>query len=349
MRLAEDADVLVLAEPLEVHRLPVDEELRSTHLNRPHTDRLVVRVDHLLAVDQLDLEVVQVAVARCPPVHVGHAQHPRSPRTRSDLHACDIPENDLNVQALCRHSGDLVRHGAGRALEPRHDGDVVEVSHRSRQQPDRPVQPGVVEEVVPVPLLLPRGRVLDDARRDGLERQGVVHAYRDQHLLARNDLSGHVPLERRVAALVRHDLGRPHPHRRPVRRRLEVQDDPLPVPPARHPDDALVPDIADVVMHRGVGGDVVEAGRHRHHPSVLQRPREPLLRTPHTIRIKHEGPAPVQTLGLTSSGVLGSQHGRSFGLGEALGLISPARTFLSGPPSRPQRLGTAPTLVTRGC
>ena len=82
------------------------------------------------------------------------------------------------------------------------------------------------------------------------------------------DVLGHVGLERRVAALVGDDLGVVHPDRRPVGRGLEVQHDPLPVPAARHPDGGLVPDVAEVVAHRRVGGDVVEAGRYGHLPGV---------------------------------------------------------------------------------
>ena len=124
------------------------------------------------------------------------------------------------------------------------------------------------------------------------------------------DVLGDVGLERRVAALVADDLVVVHPHRRPVRRRLEVQHDPLAVPAARHPDGALVPDVAEVVAHRGVGGDVVEAGRHR--PSSRASgsgPREPPSGASRAVGVEREGPEAVEALGLAGGGVLGAQHG----------------------------------------
>ena len=67
VRLADRRVVLVHAETLEVEGLAVDEELGAADLDRADADGLVVAVEHdVLVVDELDLEVVEVAVARAP-------------------------------------------------------------------------------------------------------------------------------------------------------------------------------------------------------------------------------------------------------------------------------------------
>ena len=89
--LAEDRVVLVLAETFEVERLAVDQELGAANLHGADADVLVDRVPHdASAVDELDLEVVEVSVAGCPEADVGHVQGAARPAPGGDLGACGV-------------------------------------------------------------------------------------------------------------------------------------------------------------------------------------------------------------------------------------------------------------------
>jgi hypothetical protein len=81
-------------------------------------------------------------------------------------------------------------------------------------------------------------------------------------LLPRRDDVGDVCLEGGETALVLGDLGVVYPHDRPMGGRAEPQEDPLAGPAAGHPHRGLVPGVADVIAHLGIGEDVVVAGRH---------------------------------------------------------------------------------------
>ena len=104
-------------------------------------------------VDELDLEVVEVAVAGRPEVHVRHVEgarrrrcpwRPRAPRGVAQHHA--------DVEAVGVDGLDRPADRAGVALEAGDDGDVLDPRLRRRGQPHGAVQAGVVEEVVPVDL-----------------------------------------------------------------------------------------------------------------------------------------------------------------------------------------------------
>ena len=161
------------------------------------------------------------------------------------------------------------------------------------RQPHRSVEAGVVEEVVEVPLPGPVGGVLDDARRDRLEAQRVVDQHGDPHTVTGGHVVGDVELERGVTALVADDLGVVDPHRRSMRRRLEVQRHPAALPAPRHPHHRLVPDVTEEVAHRRIGGKLVEAGRYRHGPGVGSGPRnQPAARpSPCGSRVKSQSPS----------------------------------------------------------
>ena len=163
--------------------------------------------------------------------------------------------------------GGVADHTAG-AVQVRHDRHVGEVCGVGGVEPDVAVNSSVVEEVVPVALPFPGWGVFDDAWRDRLPIQRVVHDGGDPDLLAGGYMLGDVHLEWRVTTLMGNDLGLVHPHRGPVCRRLEMQHDPLTLPAARHPHRSLIPDVAEVITDGCVGRDVVEAGRHRHLPRL---------------------------------------------------------------------------------
>ena len=116
----------------------------------------------------------------------------------------------------------------------------------------------------------------------------------------------------RVATLVADDLVVADPDGGAVRGRLEVEDDALVGPAARHVDGALVPDVAEVVADRGVGGQVVEAGRHGHVARGGQGVAEPPGVAPGGVTVELERPDAVEALGLAGGGVLGAQHGGAF-------------------------------------
>jgi hypothetical protein len=307
--LAEHRVVLVHAEAGEVHRLPVDQKPGAVDGDRPHTDALVVTVHSgTVRVGQLQLEVVEVAVAGRPPVHGRHGEGATRASAGGDLGPLGVAQDDAHLDAGGVPGLDAVVDGAGAAVEAHDDRDVGEMCLRRAVEPHGPVNAGVVEEVVPVALPFAVRGVLDDARRDRLEAQRVVDDGGDPRLFAGRHVVGHVGLERGVAALVGDDLGVADPHRRPVGRGLEVQDDALPVPAPRHSDGGLVPDVAEVVTHCRVGADVVEARRDGHLRGGRERPSEPSLGPAGGVGVEGEAPQSVQGLPLTGGRVLRAKH-----------------------------------------
>jgi hypothetical protein len=126
--LAHDRVVLVHAEAVEVERLAVDEELRAAHLDRADPDRLVHRVADSRAVDELHLEVVQVAGPGRPQVDVRHLELPGLPHAGRHLDAVGVAQHHLHVEPVGVEGLDGPAHGARRPLEARRDGDVLGAS-----------------------------------------------------------------------------------------------------------------------------------------------------------------------------------------------------------------------------
>ncbi len=170
------------------------------------------------------------------------------------------------------------------------------------------MQPGVIEKVVEVALAGAVRSVLYVARRERLPGQHVVDDDTDAVLGTELDNLGHVGLERRVAALVLGDLGAVQPDHGSVGRRAEPQYDPFADPGCRHTDRRLVPGIADVVVHRRVGEDVVIAGGHRHLPRPRWQPFPPLLVPAALFGVGHEPPQAVQGLALPGRRVSWCEH-----------------------------------------
>ena len=199
-----------------------------------------------------------------------------SPRALGDLPAGRVAQHHPGAGGAARLG--RVLDGAGGAVEAGHHGDVGQVDRAGLVQPDRSVDAGVVEEVVPVPLPRTGRGVLDDARRDRLEAQRVVDQDGDAGQFAGEYVFGDISRERRVAALMRDHLRVADPHPGTVGGRLEVQHDPPAVPAAGDPDGGLVPDVAEVVAYGGVDRDVVEAGRYSHLAGVRRAGRRTTVR-----------------------------------------------------------------------
>lgn len=319
VRLADDRVVLVHAESGELEGFAVDEELDAADLDGADADVLVDRVEHRArVVDQLDLEVIEVCRSRRPEVHVRNRECPvgraRLCGLAGDLVACGVAQDDSHIEPVLVDRLDAPVDRTGRTLEAGDDGEVLDPGLGRRRQPHRTVDPRVVEEVVPVDLRGATRALLDDTRRDALEAQGVVDEGGDEDLVAGRDEFGDVGLERGVATFVAHDLVLTHPDGGAVRGRLEVEDDALAVPPAGHADGALIPDVAEVVLDRGVGRHVVEAGRHGHVTGIGERGGIPTLGTADRLGVEPEGPDAVKVLALSGAGVLGAEHEGPFGV-----------------------------------
>ena len=231
-------------------------------LDGPDADRQRVGVHHLVGGEELDPEVVQVPLAGLPGVHVVDGERPGGAVGPRHLRATGIEQGDPHAGVSRRL--DPVVDGAGGGRQTGDDRDVADVGRRRAVQPDRPVQPGVVEEVVEVGLAASARTVLHDARRHRRPGQAVVDDDGEPQLLTRSHVLGDVGLEGRVAAFVPGDLHVVDPDDGAVRGRVEPEHHPLIRPAPRHPDRGLVPGIAHVVAHRCVGRDVVVARRYRH-------------------------------------------------------------------------------------
>ena len=179
VRLPADRGVLVLAEAAEVERLLVDQEARPVDPHGPDADRQRVRVDRRVSLDvELDSQVVQVALARPPGPDVVDPELARRAGRACDLASLGVAEHDRDL-GLPAARLDLVAHGSGRAVEARRHGHVLDVRRGRRVEPDRPVQAGVVEEVVEDLLPPPAVRgLLDVARRDRVPGEDVARRRR---------------------------------------------------------------------------------------------------------------------------------------------------------------------------
>lgn len=284
--LAADRRVLVLAEPREVERLPVDEELAAAHLHCADPDGQYVPVTAVRA----DLQFVQVAVAGRPRVDVLDGELALPPGAAGDLPAGGVAQLHGHVLGAL----DAIADDASGSAQIRHHCDVTDVLERRAIEPDAAVDPRVVEEVVVVDLLRTGGRLLDDARRDGLPGKAVVGGHGDAQWPALLDQRRDVRLERRVPALVLGHLHVLDPHRGAVGDGVESQHDAIAGPAAGDAHGRLVPHLADMVARFVAGDDVVEAGGDGHAPWFRQRALPPLLAPALTVRVEPEVPQAVE-------------------------------------------------------
>ena len=179
---ADHRDVLVLAEPREIEGLVVDQEASTVDPYGTDTHALVIAVDQLAVGDQLQLEIIEVPVAGRPPVHAGHLQGAGSTGATGDLEALGVAQHGLDLGAVATLGlGDVADTAIG-AVQVGGHRDVGEVGRIGGVEPDRTVQTGIVEEVVPVALPRSVEGVLHDAGRDRLEGQRVVDLDRDPGL-----------------------------------------------------------------------------------------------------------------------------------------------------------------------
>ena len=106
VRLAAHRGVLVLAEPLEVERLAVDQKARAVDLHGADADRQRVGVDRRVAVaPQLDAELVQVALAGAPGVDAGDRQLALGAGRPGDLGPVRVAQDGADVRARRRRRG----------------------------------------------------------------------------------------------------------------------------------------------------------------------------------------------------------------------------------------------------
>ena len=318
--LAAHGGVFVLAEPPEVERLTVDEEARAVDLDCADADRQRVGVPRNVAIaPQQDGQIAEVTFARPPRADVRHGEPPLAAGGPGGLGAVGVGQHEAPLEAFGARGLHLVVDRPGGPGEARDDGDVADVRRRGGVEPDRPVQAGVVEEVVEVVLARAIGGLLDVARRDRLPGQDVVDHSGDAVLGARLHDRGDVGLERRVAALVLGDLAAIDPHHRAMGGRAEAQDDPLAGPAGRDPGQGLVPHVADVVAGLRVGEDVVVAGGHRHLTRPGRQAVLPALIAARPGGVEREPPQAVKGLAFPGRRVLGSEHAYPRGAGTGPG------------------------------
>ena len=74
-----DVQIFVLAEAPEVEGLAVDQELRAVDPDGADADRQRVAVDHDVAVEQIDLQLVEVPAPGPPQLRIRHAKYPLGP------------------------------------------------------------------------------------------------------------------------------------------------------------------------------------------------------------------------------------------------------------------------------
>ena len=160
-----------------------------------------------------------------------------------------------------------------------------------------------------LPLAEPTiGHLLDDARRDRLPRELVVHGHGDPRLRTRVDDVSDVRFEGRVPTLVRHDERVAHPHAGPMRCRIETEDHPPPLPTPGNEQRPLVPDVTHVVVHGGIDEHVVVAAGDGHRDRVNQGCPPPALIASDAADVDGEFPQAVEPLGLSCRIVLGTEH-----------------------------------------
>src|SRR3954447_4315477 len=286
--------VLVLAEAGKVERFVVDQETDAIDLDGAYPDTLVVTVHDGLTIQQLQLKIIKVAVARSPLMDIGHVERSTASGASRYLVPIDITQDQLRLKRISVLGLGSIRDHTVAGIKIGSNRDVGEVGGVSGVKPDIAVNARVVQEAVPVTLTLSCGSVLDNTRRDRLPMQDVVDQGGDSDLLTRPHMISDVRFERRVAALVGNNLGLVNPDRRTVCCGFEVQHDPLSLPAPRHPQHPLVPDIAEIVPHGCVSSDVVKARRHSHLSGIGQWTGEPAIVSTVAARVKGELPQTVE-------------------------------------------------------
>ena len=148
---AVHVEVLVLAEAPEVEGLAVDEELRAVDAHGADADGQRVAVDQGVVVEQVDLQLVEVPSARAPELRLRHTELAAAARRVRHLPPVGVAQRHLHRGGAGPCHDGPPDH-AHFAFEVGDHGDVVDVGPRRRVQPDAPVQPRVIEEVVVLAL-----------------------------------------------------------------------------------------------------------------------------------------------------------------------------------------------------
>ena len=172
--------VLVHAEAPEVEGPAVDEEVGAAHLHRAHAGLLGVGIEHgAVVVQHLDDEVVEVAVARLPQVHLGHAQLAGGSGALSHLVPDGVEQAHAHRCVRRRAAeahlvGDRARHPLRRrvAVDAGNQRHVADVRRRRGVEPHLAVQARIVEEVVHVLLPWDRARCPQRCRAGWSPRSG---------------------------------------------------------------------------------------------------------------------------------------------------------------------------------
>jgi hypothetical protein len=138
--------------------------------------------------------------------------------------------------------------------------------------------------------------------------QNVVDDGGDPTLGAGLDEVRDVGFERRVAAFMLSNLCLTDPGDRPVRCGIDAKDDALSCPAGRHPDNGLVPDIANVVVNGWVDEEIVIASRNGRLACAGQRALPPAFVPPNAFAIDREPPEPAERLPLARRRILESEH-----------------------------------------
>jgi hypothetical protein len=304
MALAVQREVLVHPEAAQRDWPPVQQQARPGHGDRPDAHRhrvLVLSVPHV--------QPVQVGVVRGPWPGPGNGEHPGGTRPPGHQRAVGGQQPGRGIPGTGYPGPPPHFPGPGGRVEGRGDRDIRDVAGRRGVQPHRPVQPGVVEEIVEVPLPFPpAGADGDSSRRDRLHAQLVPDPDRDPRRLTAPQLPGHVGLERRVPAGMLGDLDVADPHGAMVGGRVTAQHDAPARPGGRHPDVPLVPDVPRVLALGRVGDQVVVAGRDGHLPRPGQRAAPPGLRDALAAGIEPEAPQPVQAAAVPAAAFPWCQH-----------------------------------------
>ncbi len=162
MALAVQHAVLVHAETAQPDRFPVEQQPGPVHPDGPDAHRQWV-----LVVAMPGVQPVQVRVGRAPRPGPGHGQHAVRAAAFGHDGPGRVPEPHRrragpgDVQVV----GDLARRGPG--VVRGGDGQAGDVAPRGGVEPDRAVQPRIVEEVVEVAHSLVPGRASGTPRRAG--------------------------------------------------------------------------------------------------------------------------------------------------------------------------------------
>src|SRR5215207_9903409 len=115
----------MLAEPGEIERLAVDQEPNSVHLDRADADALVVAVHDGISAYQLNLKIIEIAVAGSPRVYARNAQRAAGSGVGGDLGSRSVPQNHLCLDIISgRGRLDPVIDHTSVAVEIGNDGQI---------------------------------------------------------------------------------------------------------------------------------------------------------------------------------------------------------------------------------